>query len=161
GQMIFGGGNLSLTAGHDVLGGRFDISTGTAAITAGRDIGPSEELALARQASNQAASLPEIRITDTAGGLTARGAVDIGKVSPLGVDSKDGSTHGAIDHSIDQNALGYYTGTSGLSIMAGGDVDLAGVATEFFQLNQLTAGAYRGVVLPATLDVTSFAGNID
>lgn len=174
GQMIFGGGNLDIAAGHDVLGGRFDIATGTADISAGRDIGSSGKIILNPQIGQRPRdvrvdNLPEIRMTDTKVTLTAGGSITIGRVSALGVDSVDGS--GEIDHIVDQNAFGYYTGTSGISLAATGDVmlrsgdvlsptgetALRGVAADFYRPDQMTAG----IVLPATLEVTSFAGNID
>ena len=178
GSMVFGGGNLAISAGHDILGGRFDIATGTADISAGRDIGSSGKIILnpvpgARPRDIRVDNLPEIRITDTRVTLAAGNAISIGKVSALGVDSSDGS--GEIDGIIDQNALGYYTGTSGISFSAAGDVRLRngdvpsvaggvalkGIAADFYRLNKITSGKFKGLVLPSTLEVTSFGGNID
>ena len=171
GSMVFGGGNLAVRAGHDILGGRFDISSGTASFAAGRNIGSSGQIVLSPQigtdpATLRVANLPEIRLTDTRVAIEAGGAVRIGKVSALGVDSTDGQD---FDHVIDANALGYYTGRSSVAIAATGNITLAGVQTRFLNLDAIgrTAsdlpiyGAYFGSVMPASLRLTSFNGDLD
>ncbi len=170
GQMVFGGGNLRIAAGRDVLGGRFDIASGVAEIDAGRDVGSSGPLILrprsGRPADLQVENLAEIRLTDASVVLRAGNSLAIASISALGVDSFDASpnsTGGGIDFTIDQNALGYYSGRSAVSLSAGGDVSLGGVATQFTKLNEIAVSQrnFLGVVLPATLEVVSRTGDID
>lgn len=159
GAMIFGGGNLDVFVGGDVAGGRFDVSTGIASISAGENIGGSGYLggipdygqatAVVKKVE-LLANLPEIRLTDTQMSLKAGGSIALAAVSALGVTSTD------------INSLGYYTGTSAISARSNGDFSIAGGPS-------VRAGIVGGggsvapvaKVLPATLDVTSFGGNID
>ena len=173
GSMVFGSGNLDLRAGHAILGGRFDIASGTASLAAGRDIGSSGQLILHPQIDAVGSptlrepNLPEIRMTDATVSVNAGGSVRIGKISALGVDSTDGRDE--FDHVIDQNALGFYTGRSGILIAATGDVTLAGEATAFLNLDLLSRtppglplnGNFKGAIMPASLSVTAFNGNLD
>lgn len=164
GSMVFGGGNLALSAGHDILGGRYDIASGTASLTAGRDIGSAGKIILRPVAGTPAATLridnlPEIRLTDATVRVTAGGSIAIGKISALGVDTRDGVP--LIDHVIDSNALGYLTGRSAVSLLATGDVALAGEKAAFSRLDAIAGGGYDGSVMPASLEVTSFNGDID
>ena len=163
GSMVFGGGNLALNAGHDILGGRYDIASGTASLTAGRDIGSAGKIILRPQPGPPAATLridnlPEIRLTDATVRLSAGGSIAIGKISALGVDSTEAV--GLVDHRVDSNALGYFTGRSGVALTASGDVSLAGEKAAFYRLDRI-AGGFDGSVMPASLEVTSFNGDID
>ena len=165
GSMVFGGGNLDLKAGHDILGGRFDVASGTASLAAGRNIGSADKLILRPQAGTPAAglrvdNLPEIRLTDATVRVTAGGSIEIGKISALGVDSSDGITD-QINREVDDNALGYYTGRSGVSLTASGDVSLAGDNAAFYRLDRIAGSNFNGSVMPASLEVTSFNGDID
>lgn len=153
GSMIFGGGNLDIVAGHDVAGGRFDVSTGTASISAGGDIGSSGLMTLlprsGRLADVQEANLPEIRLTDTVVQLKAGGSIALGKITALGVN--DVETVSAVD----ENALGYYTGNSAVLAQSAGDFSIRGGPV----IAQTPGNALK--VLPSSLEITSFSGNID
>jgi filamentous hemagglutinin family protein len=143
GQMLFGGGNLDVRVGHNLNGGRFDISTGLANFSVAGSIGASPTLT-----TN---ALPEIRITDTVVTIQAGGSVALGSVSALGVKSSDSETAGDI------NALGYYTGTSAISIVADGTVSIATGPS----YNPLATTSPVTKVLPSSLEIASFDGNID
>jgi filamentous hemagglutinin family protein len=143
GQMLFGGGNLDVRVGHNLNGGRFDISTGLANFSVAGSIGASPMLT-----TN---ALPEIRITDTVVTIQAGGSVSLGSVSALGVKSSDTET------ASDINALGYYTGTSAISIVADGTVSIATGPS----YNPLATTSPVTKVLPSSLELTSFDGNID
>jgi len=160
GAMVFGGGDLDVFVGGQVAGGRFDISTGTASITAAEDITSSGYLAAIPdygQATQmlktipQYENLPEIRLTDTQLSLKAGGSITLAAVSALGVSSKN------------LNSLGYYTGTSGVSAVSNGSFSITGGPSMPASILASDGGLVASVakVLPASLDVTSFGGNID
>lgn len=157
GSMVFGGGSLDVTVGGDIAGGRFDIATGEADLSAGGDIGSSGLMTLlprpGKKTDVQTDNLPEIRTTDAVIRLAAGGDIALGKVTALGVDSEDEPLYAT--PTVDANALGYYTGTSALIAVAGGNFSLAGGPS----ISNTLANAVK--VLPSTLDVTSFSGNID
>lgn len=142
GQMIFGGGNLNVRVGHNLNGGLFDISTGLANISVAGSIGASPTLT-----SN---ALPEFRLTDTVVTIRAGGSVALGSVGALGVTKADNSSSQA-----DGNAAGYYTGSSTIDIIGGGTVSIATSSV------QSLAGSVVSKVLPATVEMVSFDGNID
>lgn len=155
GSMVFGGGNLDVVVGHDVAGGRFDISTGEANIRAGGDIGSSGLMTLlprqAKLSDVQEANLPEIRLTDAVVSLKAGGDIALGKITALGVSKSD------VRNSADENALGYYTGTSAVTAQSFGDFSLDTGAIPF----RNNTATLKTNVLPSTLEVTSFSGDID
>lgn len=155
GSMVFGGGNLDVLAGHDVVGGRFDVSSGVANIAVGGDIGSSGLMTLidSRDAAGgallvQTDNLPEIRLTDTVMTIKAGGKITLGKVSALGVNSSE--------QAPDENALGYYTGTSAIHTASTGDFTIADRSLGISGTNLSNTR-----ILPATLDVTVFGGDID
>lgn len=160
GSMVFGGGNLDIVVGHDVAGGRFDVSTGVANIQAGGDIGSSGLMTLlprqVKLSDAQEANLPEIRLTDAVVSLKAGGDIALGKITALGVNTiaETGLGIGA-QTPISENALGYYTGTSAVMAQSTGDFSIKGGPIIASAQNEKTK------VLPATLDVTSFSGDID
>lgn len=160
GAMVFGGGDLDVFVGGQVAGGRFDISTGIASITAAEDITSSGYLAAIPdygQATQmlktipQYENLPEIRLTDTQLSLEAGGSITLAAVSALGVSSEN------------LNSLGYYTGTSGVSAVSNGNFSITGGPSMPASILASDGGLVTSVakVLPASLDVTSFGGNID
>lgn len=153
GSMVFGGGNLDVVVGHDVAGGRFDVSSGEATIRAGGNIGSSGLMTLLPRSGKltdvQEPNLPEIRLTDAVVSLKAGGEIALGKITALGVNSQDRA------NTTDENALGYYTGTSAVIAQSSGDFSIKGGPI----IAQTPLNATK--VLPATLDVTSFSGDID
>lgn len=160
GSMVFGGGNLDIVVGHDVAGGRFDISTGEASIRAGRDIGSSGLMTLIPNSDKlskvQEPNLPEIRLTDAVVSLKAGGDIALGKITALGVNTAQQSIDGSRDNdTVAANALGYYTGNSAVVAQSVGDFSIRGGP-----IIDVTT-SYELKVLPSTLDVTSFSGDID
>lgn len=157
GSMVFGGGNLDVIVGHDVAGGRFDISTGEANIRAGGDIGSSGLMTLLPQQNKlsavQEANLPEIRLTDAVVSLKAGGDIALGKITALGVNRIDILTRSPV--SISESALGYYTGNSAVVAQSAGNFSIRGGPI----IAQAPGTPLK--VLPSTLEVTSFSGDID
>lgn len=153
GSMVFGGGNLDIVAGHDVAGGRFDVSSGVGNIQAGGDIGSSGLMTLlprsGKLADVQEANLAEIRLTDAVVSLKAGGDIALGKITALGVNKVE--TVGAVD----ENALGYYTGNSAVIAQSTGDFSIKSGPV----IAQTPGTALK--ILPSSLEVTSFSGDID
>lgn len=136
GSMTFGGGDLDVTIGGNLLGGRFDVASGVGNIDVGLNVAASPTMLKSN-------SDLQVRITDADVAIRAGGDVAIDAVTALGLNP-----------AIDRNARGFYTGNSALRVQAFGDIaagdDALGVPNQDGKVN----------VLPATLDFTSFGGNI-
>jgi filamentous hemagglutinin family protein len=157
GLMSFGGGSLDMTVGRSILGGRIDLASGEAAISAGGGLIAAPVIRLdAGLGSGARPLLPNlmrIRLSDAEVAVNAGGSVDLAGVSALGVYSAPSL----------YNPAGFYTGTSALSIVAGGDVSMANAGrslTTRITVNNETANV-SGVVLPTSFGVVGFNGDLD
>ncbi|MEH0196577.1 filamentous hemagglutinin family protein [Caulobacter sp. CCNWLY153] len=110
--LTFGGGDVSIKVGGDLLGGRIDIGRGDGDIVVGGDI------AAAGRAQFDAAAPSaltdnglRLRLTDAQIRIAALGDAAIQGITALGVG--------------DINRIGFYSGDSGVSILAGGSVTVA------------------------------------
>ncbi|RIA45984.1 filamentous hemagglutinin-like outer membrane protein [Hephaestia caeni] len=86
-MLTFGGGDLSLAVGRDILAGTADIAAGSAEIHAGRDIA-------ARGREPIAAETPQylrVRLADAVVDISAGGSAILASVSALGLDQSQGS----------------------------------------------------------------------
>lgn len=155
--MVFGGGNLDISAGRDVTSGHFDVSEGYARIDAGRNIGAST-------AASEIDAL-RIRLTDTAVSLTAGNAIRVSSIGALGVVKNDVGASGQYQSTNRDrfNSLGYYTGNSAITAVSSGGFVLTGQDYQAGLPDLIAANIAVGAVrpLPATLDITSFSGDID
>ncbi len=135
GSMTFGGGDLDVTIGGNLLGGRFDVASGVGTIDVGLNVTASPTMVKGN-------SDLQVRITDADVAIRAGGGVSIDAVTALGLNPND------------LYSRGFYTGNSALRLQAFGDI---AVGDDAFGNAQ---GDGKVNVLPATLDFTSFGGNI-
>lgn len=136
GSMTFGGGDLDVTIGGNLLGGRFDVASGVGSVDVGLNVAASPTMV---KGNNDL----QVRITDADVAIRAGGGVAIDAVTALGLNPAG-----------DTNARGFYTGNSALRVQAFGDI---AVGDDSFGITQRDD---KVNVLPATLDFTSFGGNI-
>ncbi|MGK0490604.1 filamentous haemagglutinin family protein [Sphingomonas echinoides] len=109
-MLSFGNGNLSLAAGRDILGGRFDIASGAASIAAGRDIaGIGTEPYNPPFNQTEPPQFARIRLADAVVNVSAGGAVTLASVSALGVDASQPQS---------VNSAGFFSPAAGLTVSA-------------------------------------------
>lgn len=153
GLWSFGGGNVFVDAGRDLLGGRFDVASGVADIQVGRDA-VSDGLITVADKTNVENEL-RLRLTDAFVSLSARGDIDIQGITSLGVGNAVG------DPAANLDARGFYTDIAGVSLVADGSVTIDNfgndVITESDGATQNTAAA----VYPGTLEATAITGDLE
>ncbi|WEY41295.1 filamentous haemagglutinin family protein [Paraburkholderia sp. SUR17] len=154
-----GGGNLSVSAGGNILSGDYFVAKGTGTITAGGRIG-SDFSVNARQSNQAAVAVSTILAAqDGVFNVTARQGADIGAVLDPSYASTFNQPGGSPTASI--TLLGYkqyadgqgYSATSAVNVLSTtGDV-------QFGTLGGLLTGAEG--TLPASVNLTAFDGGID
>ncbi|MFZ0269326.1 filamentous haemagglutinin family protein [Caulobacter sp.] len=112
--MTFGGGDVALRAGGDLLGGRIDIGRGDGDIVVGGDILAAGLTQRTTPSSTRANTL-RLRLTDAQIDVSARGDTTLQGVAALGVG--------------DINRIGFYSGDSGVSLLTGGALRIENAAT--------------------------------
>ncbi len=147
----FGGGNVALRTGRDVLGGFVDVASGAAAIDAGGAIASSAQLRFRFQEAPAADSLREanllrLRVDDANIDIRASKAIDISSIT-----STDG--------------LGYYSSIAGVSASTNGDFRLVNDGRDVQTLLTQPEGSTNtqsalGVVLPGSLVVSALFGDL-
>ncbi|HEY4079018.1 MAG TPA: filamentous hemagglutinin family protein [Rhizomicrobium sp.] len=150
----FGSGNVDITAGSDLLGGRVDVGSGTGSITAGRNIGDAGSFNVNQVRSSNAilvTNLLTLRITDATVAIAAGNDVDIQGVAALGVQQEFNNA----DETSNVNAYGLYSPNSVLAVVANGGVTVAN------QADNLQVGGFGGVaVYPGTFEASALTGNL-
>lgn len=138
-MMTFGHGNLDLTTGLDLLGGRLDIASGAASISAGRDI-----VDFGREPiTTPTPQYLRVRLTDAVVDVTAGGSATLGSISALGVDQFHGSP-------------GFFSPAAQVSIAAVGTASIADTAGSGGDLDYGRQLGLRDIyVLPPSLQMTS------
>ncbi len=161
-----GGGNLSLDAGRNLLGGQIDVAqgiarvaVGAAVVSAGDTLAPGSYDGRVNNAST--ANLLRLRVNDATIALTARGAVDIAGIGALGAQP---GTLATADQTL--NAAGFFSPIAGVSIATPDRLAIVGnradqrvvFATQATSLDVSTF--LTGYVLPPSLSLTSIASDI-
>ncbi|MEP9360952.1 filamentous haemagglutinin family protein [Sphingomonas sp. KR3-1] len=151
-MLAFGNGNLVLSAGRDVLAGRFDVASGAGSIHAERNIGAfglepyAASLILERVVPPQYA---RIRLADAVVDVSAKGSATLATVSALGVNS-------AVPQTPD--SIGFFSPAAAIAISANEKVEIAPSFT-------LASGADYGLsgsvqVLPPSVALTALSGSV-
>src|SRR6201999_3264763 len=112
--LTFGGGNVFVDAGRDILGGRFDIASGLASFAAGRDIASAGLIKIADSddPSNFKQNTARLRLTDAFVSFTAMGDIDLQGITALGIAGASSEINPNL------NAHGFYSQTAGVSLLA-------------------------------------------
>ncbi|MFZ4689694.1 MAG: filamentous hemagglutinin family protein [Polymorphobacter sp.] len=145
----FGGGNVEMRAGRDVLGAQVDVASGALTIKAGNAVASAGALRLAGTTSSPIAPLEQnllrVRLADATASISAIKTVTIG-----GIASTDGE--------------GFYARTSGVSILTNGDALITNtgkdIRTPFSQNNDTNANL-AGALLPGSFSVSALFGDIN
>jgi len=151
----FGGGNIFVDAGRDLLGGRVDIGSGTATVDAGRDVASAGIIAttFGDQPQTQENEL-RIRLSDAFVSVDAGGDIDLQGIAALGT----GGPSPKADVNLDSR--GFYSAIAGVSLLADGSVTVdntgADVITEDDGATNLTASA----VYPGTFEAAALTGDL-
>jgi filamentous hemagglutinin family protein len=167
----FGGGNVDIDAGGDILGGRFDIGEGSADITAGGDIASAGLINIFYNGSSYT-TMPDtlrLRLSDATISVSAQGTVDIEGVGALGVYSDGGSAQD--QENLDSH--GFYSATAGVSVQSDGSIEIDNQSpllslngsTQPFDYSIVTRadGATNEVpsaVYPGSLNAASLTGSL-
>ncbi len=123
--MTFGSGNVSLSAGADILGGRVDVASGEANVIAGRDIASAGMISALAVGGNKSSfnNLLTLRISDATANISAGGDIAMQGVASLGpVDFATG-TSTAANNAL--NARGLYSERSALNVVSDGSITVA------------------------------------
>lgn len=145
----YGRGNVAVRAGKDVLGTQADVASGSLTIKAGNQVASAGTLRLAGTTTSPAAPLEQnllrVRLYDATATISAIKSVTIG-----GIAAMDGE--------------GFFTRTSGVSILTNGDVLITNtgknIRTPFSQNND-TNPNLTGALLPGSFAVSALFGDIN
>ena len=138
--VTFGSGDVFVSAGRDVLGGRVDVASGEGLVQAARSVASAGDI------SNNAARVVEnalrIRLSDATVDVFAGRGVDLQGVAALGAYTPQ-----------DQNSLGFYTAGAGVSINANSDVLVRSERDVTFGVLSIWPGSFRAVTTGGDLEL--------
>jgi filamentous hemagglutinin family protein len=157
--LTYGGGNVSITAAGNLLGGRIDVGSGVAYVAVGGGIesaGTVTLLSSGSQGATQSNTLL-LSLTNANISLTALGGAEIQGVTNM---QGSGVSNGA--ESVD--SLGFYLATSGVSVIANGTVSFDNTGSALVAdsgaagfVDDFTPTA----IYPGSLQAVSIAGNLN
>jgi len=156
--VTLGRGNASIAAAGDLIGGQFDVASGSARVTVGRDVVTAGYTA--RPEGNILNPLPQgdisnlrLRVADSTIALDAIGSVLLGGIGAFGVTS---------DASVQDARLGFFSARAGVDVSANSLLTLGAtrpeLAVNFFSGSPSVSD--RGYVLPPSLGLTSLGDSI-
>ncbi|PLR06917.1 hypothetical protein CFHF_23690 [Caulobacter flavus] len=142
--ITYGGGDVSMKVGGDLLGGRIDIARGDGDIVVGGDIAAA---GLTQFSSAGAGALTantlRLRLTDAQIDVAALGDVQVQGITALGVG--------------DINRVGFYSGDSGVSVLAGGSLDVSNPTLDSSVGDVVTTGGDSLSLIGKAIYPTSFS----
>lgn len=158
------GGDVSIAAGGDILGGLLDIGRGDAVLTAGGSVADSGTMLLpglrgtgqSAPVFSQAAETLRIRLSDATVAVNARGAITVEGVGALGAQNAASSES---DTSIALNPLGFYSSAAGVSLFANDAVTLL-TSGQTTQAALPMNDGFRVAVLPGSVAMASLASDV-
>jgi len=153
--MSFGGGDVTVTAAGDILGGQVDVASGQGKLSAGGQIASAGQLQ-SREANGNFVTGPDLlrlRLTDATVGLSAQGLVALQGIGALGVLQSNAQSL-AVQNNLD--SANFYTRASGVSILADGAVTVENEGAEV-----LTQSSTSLAIYPASFSATSITADLD
>lgn len=146
-----GGGDLSVTAGGDILSGSYFVARGTGSLAAGGQVGSDVTYIPTDNSSLPTSVAPLLALQDAQWNVQARDGVNIGDIlNPSYV----------VPNLLSADAQSY-SGSSAVNAMtAAGDLTLGSLAWED-QVLGVNGGVYGTGVLPSALGFTALTGNIN
>jgi filamentous hemagglutinin family protein len=162
--MTFGGGNVFVSAGGNLLGGRLDVASGQAIVSVGGDVASAGQITVNETISGfnsiNASNLLQLRLADATIALTVKGSADLDGVGALGVMQP--SANGLNFQEL-LDAAAFYSVTSGVSALANGAVAVENDNKELFGLSQTLpiTNSNNVAVYPASFSAISLADSLD
>jgi filamentous hemagglutinin family protein len=150
--VALGGGNVSVIAGGDMLGGRLDVASGKALVKVQGAILSAGELTFTEAlGASKLDNALRVRLSDGVVAIQAGGDVDLQGIAALGVSPGVVSTAG-------YDTSGFYSAGAAVSILADGAVNIAnaGYDARGLTLNQQTAAVY-----PGSFEAVAFTGGLN
>jgi filamentous hemagglutinin family protein len=152
--VTYGGGNVSIVAAGDLLGGRLDVGSGLAAVTVGGDIASAGQIPNIGLGGQQVADTLRLRLSDATVTLDAGGAAALQGVSALGVRGVDSDIEGNLD------SMGFYSANASVSLVANGSLTIANAGVGVLTQNSTANGAVSTAVYPGSLEAVSLNGDL-
>ncbi len=150
----YGSGNLSVDVGGNLLGGQFDVASGTASIRVGSNVTNAGTTLTPGSFTNEdSRNLLRLRVSNATLNLSANGAVELAGIGALGVGNSD-------------NADGFFSPIAGANLSANGSLTLARNRAELFADAGYVTGPRESLVpveaaiLPPSLSLTSTQSDI-
>ena len=153
----FGGGNVTVNAGRNILGGLIDVASGVADISAGANImsdGTYQTLTNIGSIATVVNDL-RLRVSNAFANLTALGTVELEGIASLGVQQGPQEIQNNLD------ARGFYSASAGVAITADGSVTIDNRGSDVLTASSAATLGTQSAVYPGTLDATSMTGALD
>lgn len=150
GLLTYGGGNVTVAAGGDLLGGRVDVGSGVASLSVGGSVSADGQTGIYVSSGSPLVSVPDslsLELTNASIYLSAHGEVEIAGVTNIGAGGSD--------------ALGFYSATSGVSILANGTVSLDNTANTRLVYTGVDTDNISTAILPGSLQAVSLQGDVN
>jgi filamentous hemagglutinin family protein len=162
--MTFGGGDISVLAGGNLLGGRVDVASGRAIVSVGGDIASAGQItineAIANFSSVTVPNLLQLRLSDATISLAVKGSIDLDGIGALGVLQVGQGTFNTQEF-LDSAA--FYSARSAVSALADGAVAVENDNKELLGLSQTEpiTNSNNVAVYPASLSAVSLVDSLD
>ena len=138
--MTFGSGDVFVSAGRDILGGRVDVASGEGLVTAARSIASAGDIS--SNVFSRIENTLRLRLSDAEISVSAGQGVDMQGIAALGAYSTQ-----------DQNSLGFYTARAGVSIDANADVLLRNDRDVAFAGLSIWPGSFHALTTGGDLEL--------
>jgi filamentous hemagglutinin family protein len=151
----FGGGNVSVTADGDILGGRVDVASGAGSIVAYGNIGADGAIVTEPFATPTPDEL-WVRLSDAVVAIDAGQGAQIEGITALGVRGTSSNVQQDLD------SFGFYSPDAGVSIVANGAVGVENNGADVVTTSNTSSTDYTSsAVYPGSFEAVSMTGNID
>jgi hypothetical protein len=155
--VTLGGGDVTVTAGLDLLGGRLDVASGHADVTAYRDIASAGEIPGSVGIQTEVQNTLRLFLTDATVDLSAGGSATLQGIAAFGVSTPDPSQ---VEAFLD--AQGFYSPNAAVSVVANGPVTIDNAGYDVVTRNSGASSGFRqSAIYPGSLQAVSLTGNLD
>ncbi|HEX2592272.1 MAG TPA: filamentous hemagglutinin family protein, partial [Rhizomicrobium sp.] len=148
-----GGGDVRVAAGRDIIGGRLDVASGTADLTAGGAVRSDGTL----QYKSSGERIPNdlrVRVTDATVSISAGQDVALKGIAALGI------TGASNEFQKNLNGRGFYSPISGVSVLANSGVAVDNINDDVVSPSDKSTQLTRTAVWPGSFSATSFTGDL-
>jgi hypothetical protein len=160
--VTFGGGNVNVAAGNDILGGRVDVASGAANISAVQNIASAGTFTvnIVGQTSTQIIqNLLRLRITDATVEIAAGNDLSMQGVASLGVlQTLSSLGSGAPQQLNNLNALGFYSAQAGVDMVSNGSIAIANANDNL--LSRGVTNNVQNAIYPGTFEAAALTGDL-